>query len=56
MNEGLSFVRRMQTSYTNDETGQLACQVIRFDWFSLVGYAPIFAAPVGASPRAASNT
>jgi hypothetical protein len=39
VNDALSFARRMCTSLFQDESRRLTCQVIRLDWFVVVGYA-----------------
>ena len=55
MNDGLSFVRRMCASFVHDEARRLTCQVVRLDWFVVVGYACFSAADVCAGPRALSS-
>jgi hypothetical protein len=39
MNDGLSFARRMCASLFHDESRRLTCQVVRLDWFVVVGCA-----------------
>jgi hypothetical protein len=56
VNDGLSFARRMCTSFFHDESRRLTCQVVRLDDGLFVGYGVDLGRAVSAAgPRALSS-